>query len=116
MTRPPVRPWPALVYLWRRSTRQQMLSYAVQQKSAAFQNCFASRLEEAEKYPEAILHFSVGGKGGAPEVNVEPQALAITGLGVCLKEAAGKVRFPELGEGVSFRVPVRARVAHFKNK
>ncbi len=94
-------------------SKQQKLSTSVQKQSGAFQNCFASRIKEAEKHPEAILHFSVGKSGGIPEVQVEPPALAKTGLGACLKGAAAQVRFPELGEGVSFRVPVRARLAQF---
>jgi serine/threonine protein kinase len=94
-------------------SRQQKLSLAVQQRSADFQSCFLTHLGAAETSPEAILHFSVSAKGGTPQVSVEPPQIAATKLGDCLKDAAGKVTFPELDQGVSFRVPVRARVARF---
>lgn len=94
-------------------SRQQKLSLAVQQKSSDFQACFLAHLGAAEASPEAILHFSVSAKGGTPQVAVEPAQIAATKLGDCLQSAAQKVIFPELDQGVSFRVPVRARVARF---
>ncbi len=96
-------------------TQQQKLSLAVQQKSTDFQECFLKHIDAAEASPEVILHFSVGAMGGAPEVNIEPPQVAGKPLGECLKRAATEVRFPKLERGVSFRVPVRARVARFKD-
>ena len=97
-------------------SRQQKLSLAVQQKSGDFQSCFLNHLNAAEASPEAVLHFSVSKNGGVPQVAVEPAKIAATALGRCLKGAAEKVTFPELDQGVSFRVPVRARVARFENE
>lgn len=97
-------------------TQQQKLSLAVQQKSTDFQECFLKHLEAAEESPEVILHFSVAALGGSPQVNAEPANVAASPLGKCLKEAAQHVNFPPLDQGVSFRVPVRARVARFKNQ
>lgn len=97
-------------------TQQQKLSLAVQQKSTDFQECFLKHLEAAEESPEVILHFSVAAGGGSPQVNIEPAKIAASPLGKCLKEAAQRVNFPPLDQGVSFRVPVRARVARFKNQ
>lgn len=97
-------------------TQQQKLSLAVQQKSTDFQDCFLNHLEAAEASPEVILHFSVVAAGGIPEVEVEPAKVAAIPLGKCLRAAALQVSFPSLGQGVSFRVPVRARVARFKNQ
>lgn len=99
-----------------RVSRQQKLSFAVQQKSAEFESCFVQHLGKGESAPEAFLHFSVDAKGGKAQVNVEPTGLAKTPLGSCLDAAASGVSFPPLDQGVSFRVPVRARVAPFKNK
>lgn len=96
-------------------TRQQKLSLAVQEKSAGFEACFLKHLAQSEPSPEAFLHFSVEASGGSAQVKVEPQALADRPLGTCLKDAASQVRFPPLDQGVSFRVPVRARMARFKN-
>jgi serine/threonine-protein kinase len=101
-------------------TRQQKLSLAVQQKGAEFEACFLKHLGRAnsqgDEAPEASLHFSVDEKGGKAQVDVEPKDLAKTPLGTCLQTAASGVNFPPLDQGVSFRVPVRARVARFKNK
>lgn len=98
------------------ATRQQKLSRAVQQKSAAFEACFVKHLEAAKKTPQAILHFSVAQAGGAPQVKVAPAELAASALGGCLKQVAGEVNFPELEEAVSFSVPVKARLARIQNK
>lgn len=97
-------------------SQQQKLSLAVQQESTAFQECFLKHLDAAEASPEVILHFSVGADGGTPQVNIEPAQVAATRLGSCLKKAALQVQFPKLDQGVSFRVPVRARVARFKDR
>jgi hypothetical protein len=97
-------------------TQQQKLSLAVQQKSGDFQDCFLKHLEAAEESPEVILHFSVVAAGGNPQVNVEPAKIGASPLGKCLNTAALQVSFPPLEQGVSFRVPVRARVARFKNQ
>lgn len=97
-------------------TQQQKLSLAVQQKSTDFQECFLKHLEAAEESPEVILHFSVVAAGGSPEVEAEPAKLSTSPLGKCLKAAALQVNFPPLDQGVSFRVPVRARVARFKKQ
>lgn len=97
-------------------TQQQKLSLAVQQKSTDFQECFLKHLDAAEASPEVILHFSVGASGGKPQVNIEPAPIASSPLGKCVKDAAMEVNFPPLDQGVSFRVPVRARVARFKNQ
>ncbi len=95
-------------------TRQQKLSSAVQGKSAAYEDCFIRHLHDPKKSPEVYLHFSVAAKGGSAQVSIEPATWANAPLGICLKGAAGQVQFPVLAEGVSFRVPVRARFARFK--
>lgn len=92
-------------------TRQQKLALAVQQQSAQYESCFLQHVSQGEKAPEVSLQFSVSPRGGKPEVNIEPAGIASQPLGTCLKTAASAVNFPELGQGVSFRVPVRARVA-----
>jgi serine/threonine-protein kinase len=93
---------------------KSQLAGAVQKKSGAFQACFSSHLKEGAEAPDAVLHFSVAKAGGAPQVKVEPAALAATPLGACLKEAALTVQFPTLDDAVVFRVPVRARVTRSK--
>lgn len=95
-------------------SRQKALSQAVQSQSSAYQGCFVKHVAKSESAPEVILHFSVGAAGGPGQVNVEPASVAASALGGCLKSAASRVSFPHLGEGVSFRVPVRARFARFK--
>jgi serine/threonine-protein kinase len=89
---------------------QQRLASAVQRQSDAFQDCFTVNLAARGRESSAVLHFSVAASGGAPQVNIEPAALAATPLGVCLERAGRRVQFPALANDVSFRVPVRARV------
>lgn len=95
-------------------TQAEQLSRAVQEQGPAFERCFVDHLDHAEKAPEAILHFSVPQGGAGATVNVEPGAVARSALGACLKQAAVRVKFPPQATAVSFRVPVRARVAHLK--
>lgn len=97
-------------------TRQQKLSEAVQKQSGAYQACFSRHLNDTEKTPKAVLHFSVASAGGAAQVNIEPPSVATTPLGLCLKDAAARVRFPPLEQPVAFRVPVSARVSRVKGK
>lgn len=92
----------------------QKLTGAVQQQSSAFQACFSQSMSDANQPTEAVIHFSVAKTGGAAQVKVEPPSLATTALGSCLLSAAARVRFPELDEPVSFRVPVRARISRTK--
>lgn len=98
------------------ATRRSELAGAVQQKSSAFQSCFAKNIEETHRTPEAVLRFSVAANGGPAQVVVEPPSVAATPLGSCLKGAATQVQFPQLSESVAFRVPVRARISRSKNK
>lgn len=95
-------------------TSEQQLSRAIQQNGTAFESCFVSHLELAEKNPEATLHFTIHAKSPLTDVEVEPAAVAESALGTCLKRAASGVRFPELDERLSFRIPVRARFARLK--
>lgn len=95
-------------------TPEQSLAQAVQAQGTAFEECFVTHLDLAEKMPEATLHFSVPNGGGRAQLKVEPQALAGTELGVCLHSAGAAVAFPDLKRAISFRVPVRARFAELK--
>lgn len=94
--------------------RQRALARAVQQKSSAFQSCFAKHLDQAQQSPETVLHFTVAANDAPPQVVVEPSSLAATPLGSCLKGAAALVQFPKLSEPVAFRVPVKARISRSK--
>jgi serine/threonine-protein kinase len=87
------------------------LSGAVQQQSGAYQACFAGHMANTKATPQATLHFSVAQQGGAAQVRVEPNNVATTPLGICLKGAAARVQFPPLDAPVAFRVPVRARIS-----
>ncbi len=93
-----------------KNTRDQKLSKAVQSQSAAFQGCFTKHMQDPNKPPKAVLHFSVAKQGGPATISVAPSTLAASPLGACLKGAAGRVQFPALEEAVSFSLPVRARV------
>lgn len=94
--------------------RQKALVQAVQSQSSSYQGCFVKHVTKSESAPEVILHFSVAAQGGKGQVNVEPASVATSALGGCLKTAASRASFPRLSEGVSFRVPVRARFARFE--
>jgi len=98
----------------RAGTPTQELNRALQTQGAAFERCFVDHLDQAEKAPEAVLHFTIPRGGAAAVVAVEPKELASTPLGTCLAKAGVSVPFPRLEEGVSFRVPVRARFSHMQ--
>lgn len=103
--------------------RENILSRAVQAKSAEFQACFATDMKASNRSngaqpvgvtpsaQEAHLHFSVAEHGGNAQVSVKPEAVAASSLGACLRTVAEQVQFPSLGEPVTFSVPVKARLS-----
>ena len=95
----------------RSADRQTILSNAVHSQGARFQSCFAADLKAGGATKDAVLHFSVAENGGNAHVTVKPTSLAQSGLGGCLTRAAEEIRFPPLGEAISFSVPVKARVS-----
>jgi len=92
-------------------TPTRELNQALQTQGAAFERCFVDHLDldREEPSPEVLLHFTIPPRGGDAEVAVEPREIAKTPLGTCLARVGTRVPFPALDEGVSFRVPVRAR-------
>ncbi len=91
--------------------RQAVLARAVQSKGSQFQSCFAAELKGGGKVQEATLHFSVAPSGGNAQVKVSPSSISKSQLGGCLHRVASEVQFPQLGEAVSFSVPVKARIS-----
>lgn len=73
------------------------------------QACFKQNPVEAEKTPQLEIAFSVSEAGKVTAATLIPEALGGTPMGRCIVGVAKGTSFGPLTEGVSFRIPVRAR-------
>jgi hypothetical protein len=75
------------------------------------QRCFTMQAQEADARADLTLEFQVSSAGQVERAELLSANAASAGLGSCLVEVAKSTRFPRLTHGVTFRIPIQARVA-----
>jgi tRNA A-37 threonylcarbamoyl transferase component Bud32 len=88
------------------------LGDALARGGSAIEGCFVQHVELAEKMPEATLRFSLEAGASRAHVSLQPDGLAKSALGACLKEVGETIVLPSQPKAMSFRVPVRAKFAN----
>ncbi|MGB0678210.1 MAG: serine/threonine protein kinase [Polyangiales bacterium] len=86
------------------------LTQAVRQQQPQFNRCFTQFPEQTRAQPTATLHYKLAQSGSVTQLRVAPASLSTTDLGLCLRSAANKTRFPpQPSDSTAFSIQVRAR-------
>lgn len=86
-----------------------LLTNRFAQEQSRVQRCFATEAQQSDAQAELTLEFQVSSAGVVERAELLHPASAA--LGSCLLDVAKSTRFPRLTRGVTFRIPIQARMA-----
>jgi outer membrane biosynthesis protein TonB len=92
------------------SPEPAMLTSVFIREQARVQRCFGAHARPADSDSEIMVEFRVDASGSVEKAELVPANLASGALGACLIAVAKATRFPRLTHGVTFRIPIQARV------
>jgi serine/threonine-protein kinase len=92
------------------SPEPALLTSIFVREQARVQRCFGAHARQADSESEILVEFRVDASGSVEKAELVPASLASGALGACLIGVAKTTRFPRLTHGVTFRIPIQARV------
>ncbi|MEN9580423.1 MAG: hypothetical protein RJA70_3432 [Pseudomonadota bacterium] len=95
--------------LERASPDPRRLTQTFSRRQSSVQACFSQNPADAKKTPRLEIAFSVNDAGRVTTASLVPSSLGATPMGSCILGVAKGTSFGALTDGVSFRIPVRAR-------
>jgi len=87
-----------------------MLTSNFARQQSRIQRCFGTHARAADSQSEIMIEFRVDSAGNVEKAELVPAKLASGALGSCLISVAKSTHFPRLTHGVTFRIPIQARV------
>jgi serine/threonine protein kinase len=92
------------------SPEPALLTSVFIREQARVQRCFGAHAGAADSDSEIMVEFRVDASGSVEKAELVPAKLASSALGACLIAVAKTTHFPRLTHGVTFRIPIQARV------
>jgi TonB family protein len=90
--------------------RGTTLARAFQRQEGKIQSCFQRHAGESQREPNIAVRFQIDASGAVQNAVVTPSSVAGTPLGQCLVTVARSTHFGPQPEGISFSIPIAARV------
>jgi hypothetical protein len=87
-----------------------MLTSNFARQQPRVQRCFGAHAVASDSHGEIMIEFRVDSAGSVEKAELVPAKLGSSALGSCLIAVAKSTHFPRLTHGVTFRIPIQARV------
>ena len=86
------------------------LSRTFAKRHSRIESCFSRDTTELSRRPKLSVHFTIDTMGKVVDAQLSPRALAKTSSGKCILQIARGTRFGPQTKGVTFAIPITARV------